>query len=107
MPPRPARLIPLRPLLATAASLAGGEIAALALPDGSICRGARTGATLVFEGRPFNFDCGTSGVDRVTLADGDMEAAEGGVRIVRARIAHGGSGLSLRSSETIPVTSPR
>ena len=44
--------------------------------------------------------------DTVALL-GDLEAVEGGFRIVRARIAHGESGFTLRSSETILVTAPR
>jgi hypothetical protein len=164
---------------------AGGEVAALTLPDGVVCRSAGKGATLAFEGQRLNFDCGPSGVDKlgllgplspgpdgllqarkaeigwnegswsvrkaesvlaraseIALVDGltcrhagkgatlafegrratytcgmkdggtvallgDLEAADGGFRIVRARIAQGEQGFTLVSSAPILVTAPR
>ena len=46
---------------------AGGEVAALTLPDGVVCRSAGKGATLAFDGQRLNFDCGPSGVDKLGL----------------------------------------
>jgi hypothetical protein len=45
----------------------GGEITAVVLSDGAVCRSTGKGATLAFEGRRLNFDCGLSGVDRTGL----------------------------------------
>ncbi|HEX9188688.1 MAG TPA: hypothetical protein VGB87_16525, partial [Vicinamibacteria bacterium] len=45
----------------------GGEITAVVLSDGAVCRSTGRGATLAFEGRRLNFDCGLSGVDRTGL----------------------------------------
>lgn len=171
---------------ATAPGIAGGgEITALTLPDGVVCRSAGKGATLAFESQRLNFDCGPSGVDKlgllgplspgpegllqarkaeiawnegswsvrnagpvlarpaeISLSDGltcrhagkgatpsfagrrasftcgmkdgdtiallgNLEAAEGGFRIVRARITQGAQGFALASSEPILVTAPR
>jgi hypothetical protein len=38
---------------------------------------------------------------------GDLEPAEGGFRILRARIAHGEKGFTLVSSGPILVSAPR
>jgi uncharacterized membrane protein len=78
----------------------------IALADGFLCRFAGMGATLAFEGRRATYTCGMKDGDTVALL-GDLEPAKGGFRIVRARIAHGETGFTLRSSETILVTSPR
>ena len=78
----------------------------IALADGLTCRFAGKGATLAFEGRRASYTCGMKSGDTVTLL-GDLEAAEGGLRIVRARVTHGEGGFTLRSSETILVTAPR
>jgi hypothetical protein len=78
----------------------------IALADGLTCRFAGKGATLAFEGRRASFTCGMKDGDTVTLL-GDLEPVGGGFRIVRARIAHGESGFTLRSSEPILVTAPR
>jgi hypothetical protein len=78
----------------------------IALADGLTCRFAGKGATLAFEGRRASFTCGMTGGDTVSLL-GELEPVEGGFRIVRARIAHGESGFTLRSSEPILVTAPR
>ncbi|HYN02197.1 MAG TPA: hypothetical protein VE359_07115, partial [Vicinamibacteria bacterium] len=64
------------------------------------------GATLAFEGQRATYTCGMKDGDTVALL-GDLAAAEGGFRIVRARIAGGESGFTLRSSEPILVTAPR
>jgi hypothetical protein len=78
----------------------------IALADGLTCHLAGTGATLAFGGRRASYTCGTKDGDTVALL-GELEPAEGGFRIVQARIAHGESGFALRSSETILVTAPR
>jgi uncharacterized membrane protein len=78
----------------------------IALADGLACRFAGKGATVAFEGRRASFTCGMTGGDTVSLL-GELEPVEGGFRIVRARIAHGESGFTLRSSEPILVTAPR
>ena len=188
-PPVPAAAVPVAaphsPVSPTPGVAAGGEITVLTLPDGTVCRGTGKGATLAFEGRRLNFDCGSSGVDKlgllgpvtlgpggllqvqraeimwteglssvrkaeatlaraseIALGDGltcrlagrgatlafegrrasftcgvkdgdtiallgDLEAAEGGFRIVRARITQGAQGFALASSEPILVTAPR
>jgi len=46
------------------------------------------------------------GGDTIALL-GDLEASEGGFRIVRARITQGVQGFILASSEPILVTAPR
>jgi len=84
----------------------GGEVTALTLPDGVVCRSVGKGATLAFEGRRASFTCGVKDGDTVALL-GDLEAVSGGFRIVRARIAQGERGFKLVSSEPILVTSPR
>ena len=38
---------------------------------------------------------------------GAFEPAEGGFRIVRARIAHGERGFTVRAAETILVSAPK
>ena len=78
----------------------------IALADGLTCRFAGKGATLAFEGRRASFTCGMKDGDTVALL-GDLEAVEGGFRIVRARIAQGARGSRSRSSEPILVTAPR
>ena len=82
------------------------RVSEIALADGLTCRFAGKGATLAFEGRRASFTCGMKDGDTVTLL-GELEPVEGGFRIVRARIAHGEGGFTLRSSETIFVTAPR
>jgi uncharacterized membrane protein len=82
------------------------RVSEIALADGLTCRHAGTGATLAFEGRRASFTCGMKDGDTIALL-GDLEPVEGGFRVVRARIAHGESGFTLRSSDTILVTSPR
>jgi uncharacterized membrane protein len=82
------------------------RVSEIALADGLTCRFAGKGATLAFEGRRASFTCGMKDGDTVTLL-GELEPVEGGFRIVRARIAHGESGFTLRSSEPILVTAPR
>jgi hypothetical protein len=64
------------------------------------------GATLAFGGRRANYTCGMKDGDTVVLL-GDVEPAEDGFRIVRARIAHGEQGFALVSSESILVSVPR
>ena len=86
------------PILARAAEIA--------LADGLTCRHAGRGATLAFEGRRASFTCGMKDGDTIALL-GDLEAVEGGFRIVRARIAQGAQGFTLVSSEPILVTAPR
>jgi uncharacterized membrane protein len=78
----------------------------IALANGLTCRLAGKGATLAFEGQRATYTCGMKDGDTVALL-GDLAAAEGGFRIVRARIADGESGFTLRSSEPILVTAPR
>jgi uncharacterized membrane protein len=80
--------------------------AEIALLDGLTCRHAGRGATLAFDGRRASFTCGTKDGDTVALL-GDLEAVEGGFRIVKARIAHGAQGFTLVSSEPVLVTAPR
>ena len=80
--------------------------AEIALLDGLTCRHSGRGATLAFEGRRANYTCGTKDGDTVALL-GELEAAEGGFRILRARIAHGAQGFALVSSQPILVTAPR
>ncbi|HYN01638.1 MAG TPA: hypothetical protein VE359_04275, partial [Vicinamibacteria bacterium] len=58
----------------------------IALADGLTCRFAGKGATLAFEGQRATYTCGMKDGDTVALL-GDLAAAEGGFRIVRARIA--------------------
>jgi hypothetical protein len=82
------------------------RVSEIALADGLTCRFAGKDATLAFEGRRASFTCGMKDGDTVTLL-GELEPVEGGFRIVRARIAHGESGFTLRSSEPILVTAPR
>jgi uncharacterized membrane protein len=78
----------------------------IALADGLTCRFAGKGATLAFEGQRATYTCGMKDGDTVALL-GDLAAAEGGFRILRARIADGEGGFTLRSSEPILVTAPR
>jgi uncharacterized membrane protein len=80
--------------------------AEIALLDGLTCRHAGPGATLAFDGRRASFTCGMKDGDTVALL-GELEPVEGGFGIVRARIVHGESGFTLRSSEPILVTAPR
>jgi len=82
------------------------RVSEIALADGLTCRFAGKGATLAFEGRRAGFTCGMKDGETVTLL-GELEPVEGGFRIVRARIAHGDSGFTLRSSEPILVSAPR
>jgi uncharacterized membrane protein len=82
------------------------RVSEVALGDGLACRLSGMGATLAFEGRRASYTCGMKDGDTVVLL-GDLEPGEGGFQIVRARIAHGESGFSLRSSETILVAAPR
>jgi hypothetical protein len=84
----------------------GARVSEIALADGLVCRHAGTGVTLAFEGRRASYTCGMKDGDTVALL-GELEPVEGGFRIVRARIAHGESGFTLRSSEPILVTAPR
>jgi uncharacterized membrane protein len=86
--------------------LAPARAVEIALADGPTCRFAGEGATLAFDGRRASYTCGTGDGDTVALL-GDLEPAEGGFRIVRARLHHGDGGFVLRSSETILVTAPR
>jgi hypothetical protein len=81
------------------------RVSEISLVDGLTCRFAGTGATLAFEGRRASYTCGMKDGDTVALL-GDLEPGEGGFRIVRARVTNGGSGFSLRSTETILVTAP-
>jgi hypothetical protein len=83
-----------------------GRASEIALGDGLTCRLTGRGATLAFEGRRASFTCGMKDGDTVALL-GDLEAAEGGFRIVRARITQGAQGFALASSEPILVTAPR
>jgi uncharacterized membrane protein len=78
----------------------------IVLTDGLICRFAGVGATLAFEGRRLSYTCGTKDGDTVALL-GDLEPVEGGFRILLAKIAHGESGFTVRSSEPILVDAPR
>jgi uncharacterized membrane protein len=82
------------------------RVSEVALADGLVCRHSGIGATLVFEGRRASYTCGMNGGETVVLL-GELEPVEGGFRITRARVAHDGSGFSLRSTETILVTAPR
>lgn len=90
-----------RPVETTAA-----RVSEVALPDALVCRHAGTGATLAFEGRRATYTCGMKDGETIALL-GDLEAVEGGFRIVRARIAQGDTGFFLRASEPILVTAPR
>jgi uncharacterized membrane protein len=45
----------------------GGEIAEIALPGGEVCRHSGKGATTVYGGERVNYDCGSSGGDRLVL----------------------------------------
>ena len=83
-----------------------GRASEIALGDGLTCRLAGRSATLAFEGRRASFTCGMKDADTIALL-GDLEAAEGGFRIVRARITQGAQGFTLASSEPILVTAPR
>jgi uncharacterized membrane protein len=80
--------------------------AEITLASGLVCRFAGKGATLAFEGQRLAYSCGTKDGDSVALL-GELESAADGFRILRARIAHGDSGFTLRSSEPIPVAVPR
>lgn len=82
------------------------RVSEIALADGLTCRLAGMGATLAFEGRRAIFTCGMKDGDTVALL-GDLEPTEGGLRIVRARIAQREQGFTLVSSETTLVTAPR
>jgi hypothetical protein len=82
------------------------QVSEVALSDALTCRRAGTGAALVFAGRRANYTCGMKDGETVALL-GDPEPAEGGFRIVRARLAQGEAGFVLRSSETIVVAAPR
>jgi hypothetical protein len=82
------------------------RVSEIALSDGLTCRHGGTGATLAFGGRRATYTCGTKDGDSVALL-GELEPAEGGFRIVRARIVHGETGFTLRASEPILVTAPR
>jgi hypothetical protein len=84
----------------------GGEIVAVELSGGTLCRSTGKGATLAFEGRRASYTCGTRDGDTVALL-GELQPAEGGFRIVRARLRHADGGFTLRSSETILVTALR
>ena len=57
-------------------------------------------------GRRASFTCGMKDGETVALL-GDLEPAEGGFRILRARIAHGEKGFTLGSSDPILVSAPR
>ena len=59
-----------------------------------------------FEGRRASYTCGMKDDDTVALL-GDLEPAEGGFRIARARIAQREQGFALVSSEPILVAAPR
>ena len=82
------------------------RVSEVVLGDGFTCRLAGMGATLAFGGRRANYTCGMKDGGTVVLL-GDVEPAEDGFRIVRARIAHGEQGFALVSSESILVSVPR
>jgi hypothetical protein len=82
------------------------RVSEMALSDALTCRFAGTGATLAFEGLRVNYTCGMKDGETVALL-GNLEPADGGFRIVRARIAQGAAGFVLRSSEKILVAAPR
>ena len=82
------------------------RVSEIALTDGLTCRSSGRGTTLAFEGHRASYTCGMKDGDTVALL-GELEPVEGGFRMVRARIAQGESGFTLRSSETILVTAPR
>jgi hypothetical protein len=78
----------------------------ITLATGLACRFAGTRATLAFAGRRLAYSCGTKDGDTVALL-GELEPAEGGFRILLAKVAHGESGFTVRSSEPILVSVPR
>ncbi len=78
----------------------------ITLATGLACRFAGTGATLAFAGRRLAYSCGTKDGDTVALL-GELEPAEGGFRILLAKVADGESGFTLRSTEPILVSVPR
>jgi uncharacterized membrane protein len=90
VPPRPA---------AGPAMAAGGEIAALTLTDGTVCRSRGKGATLAFEGQRLNFDCGSSGVDKVGILGPLAIGPEGLLVASRAEIAWNEGLTSVRRAE--------
>jgi uncharacterized membrane protein len=84
---------------AAAAPGAGGELTALTLPDGTTCRSTGKGATLAFEGRRLNFDCGTSGVDKVGLLGPVAIGPEGMLTVQWAEIAWSEGFFSVRKAK--------
>ena len=76
----------------------GGEITALTLPDGTVCRSAGRGATLAFEGQRLNFDCGQSGVDRLGLLGPLSPGPEGLLQARKAEIGWNEGSWSVRNA---------
>lgn len=79
----------------------GGEITALTLPDGVVCRSAGKGATLAFEGQRLNFDCGQSGVDTLGLLGSLSPGPEGLLQARKAEIGWNEGSWSVRKAEPI------
>ena len=79
----------------------GGEITALTLPDGVVCRNAGKGATLAFEGQRLNFDCGQSGVDTLGLLGPLSPGPEGLLQARKAEIGWNEGSWSVRKAEPV------
>jgi uncharacterized membrane protein len=82
------------------------RVSEIAFSDGLECRGSGAGATVAFGGRRAAFTCGTREGARVVLL-GDLEPAEGGLRVTRARVVTGDGGFTLAGEESLLVTLPR
>jgi hypothetical protein len=79
----------------------GGEITALTLPDGVVCRSVGKGAALAFEGQRLNFDCGPSGVDRLGLLGPLSPGPEGLLQARKAEIGWNEGSWSVRKAEPV------
>jgi hypothetical protein len=77
---------------------ARGEITALTLPDGAVCRSVGRAAVLAFAGERLNFDCGPSGVDKLVLLGPLSPGPEGLLQTRKAEIAWNEGSSSVRSA---------
>jgi uncharacterized membrane protein len=82
------------------------RVSEIAFSDGLACRGSGAGATVAFGGRRAAFTCGTREGARLVLL-GDLQPAEGGLRVTRARVVTGDGGFTLAAEESLLVTLPR
>jgi len=88
----------------TVPGIAGdGEITALTLPDGVVCRIAGRGATLAFEGQRLNFDCGQSGVDKLGLLGPLSPGPDGLLQTRKVEIAWNEGSSSVRNAGPVLV----